>query len=180
MNTLDNISRFLSLLLRHKPGTVGLVLDENGWADVNELLEKMKPHGFHVSKEQLEEVVFTNNKKRFAFNEDHTKIRASQGHSIAVDLKMEPVTPPAFLYHGTGEKSVASILATGLEKRSRQHVHLSADKETALAVGSRHGKPVVLVINARQMQADGFLFYLSANKVWLTDAVPVLYISLPV
>lgn len=171
-------SKFLSLVLRHQPETIGLALDENGWATVAELLLKMTEHKMPVSADDLQHVVATNNKKRFAFNEDGSKIRASQGHSIEVELDLPQQVPPAVLYHGTGEKWVASILLTGLEKRSRQHVHLSGDTTTATAVGKRHGKPVIFEVAAGRMQADGYPFYLSANGVWLTDAVPAKYLRL--
>jgi putative RNA 2'-phosphotransferase len=176
-NNLKPISKFLSLVLRHKPEEIGLSLDENGWASVQELMEKMNEKGISINMELLDAIVETNDKKRFAFNEDKTRIRASQGHSIDVDLNMEPAEPPAFLYHGTGEKNLSLILATGIKKMNRQHVHLSKDKETAVTVGSRHGKPVVLTVRSGQMHTDGIKFYLSANGVWLTEFVDVKYIS---
>ncbi|MDC8004705.1 RNA 2'-phosphotransferase [Aureisphaera galaxeae] len=172
-----HISKFLSLVLRHAPEKIGLTLDEAGWANVDELLEKMNGKGPDVDFEVLQYVVDTNNKKRFAFNDDKTKIRANQGHSITIEHGFTPVDPPEILYHGTGAKSVDSILQNGIEKRNRHHVHLSQDRETALKVGQRHGKPVVLEIMATRMQADGHLFYLSENDVWLTDFVPTQYIK---
>lgn len=175
---ITRISKFMSLVLRHKPETIDLTLDENGWAGTTELLERMNRHNYSVTPEILEQVVATNNKKRFAFNEDGTKIRANQGHSIEVELNLQPQTPPATLYHGTGEKSVASIIENGLEKRSRHHVHLSSDVATAIAVGKRHGKPAILEIGAAQMQEDDYVFYLSENGVWFTDAVPAKYLKL--
>lgn len=179
MNEIQNkrISKFLSLILRHQPETIQLTLDENGWAEVNELITKSAKGRMHFSFEELEEVVETNNKKRFAFNEDKTRIRASQGHSIDIDLALKAAQPPDFLYHGTAESNISSILGGGIEKRARQHVHLSADKETATKVGMRHGKPVILTIRTKEMHEDGILFYLSANKVWLTDFVDAKYIS---
>lgn len=179
MNEIENkrISKFLSLILRHQPETIQLKLDENGWAEVSELITKSAKGRMHFSFEDLEEVVETNNKKRFAFNEDKTRIRASQGHSIDIDLSLKAVQPPDFLYHGTAETNMASILGKGIEKRSRQHVHLSADKETATKVGMRHGKPVILTIRTKEMYEDGIAFYLSANDVWLTDFVGAKYIS---
>lgn len=179
MNEIENkrISKFLSLILRHQPETIQLKLDENGWAEVNELITKSAKGRMHFTFKELEEVVETNNKKRFAFNEDKTKIRASQGHSIDVDLALNTVQPPDFLYHGTAETNISSILENGIEKRSRQHVHLSADKETATKVGMRHGKPIILTIRTGDMHNDGILFYLSANNVWLTDFVEAKYIS---
>lgn len=179
MNEIENkrISKFLSLILRHQPEIIELKLDENGWAEVNELITKSAKGRMHFSFEDLEEVVETNNKKRFAFNEDKTKIRASQGHSIAIDLALKTIQPPDFLYHGTADANISSILGKGIEKRSRQHVHLSADKETATKVGMRHGKPVILTIRTKEMHDDGIAFYLSANGVWLTDFVDAKYIS---
>ncbi|WP_265131956.1 RNA 2'-phosphotransferase [Chryseobacterium oranimense] len=179
MNEIENkrISKFLSLILRHQPETIQLKLDENGWADVSELIAKAAKGRMHFSFEDLEEVVETNNKKRFAFNEDKTMIRASQGHSIDIDLALKAVQPPDFLYHGTADSNISSILEKGIEKRNRQHVHLSADKETATKVGMRHGKPVILTIRTKEMFDNGIPFYLSANGVWLTDFVDAKYIS---
>lgn len=174
---LKHISKFISLVLRHKPETIGLVLDEKGWANVGALIEKMTANGESVDRVMLETIVTTNDKQRFAFNEDKTKIRANQGHSLEIDLNLKPIVPPVILYHGTAETNLKGIMNIGLIKKSRQHVHLSSTIETAKAVGSRHGKPIVLTINALKMHQDGFLFYLSDNQVWLTDAVPVNYIS---
>ncbi len=173
------ISKFLSLILRHNPGKIGLNLDPQGWADVDELLQKV--NGFRkweLTRADLDIVVETNNKKRFAYSPDGKQIRASQGHSIKIDLGLEPATPPAVLYHGTATRFLDSIMAQGLQSKSRQHVHLSWDTETATTVGKRHGKVVILRIDAAQMAADNLLFYLSENDVWLTDHVPVKYISL--
>lgn len=172
------ISKFLSFVLRHQPEFIGLELDSNGWADVNELLNKMNSNGFQVTNEMLDHIVATNNKKRFAFDESKLKIRASQGHSIEVELGLKETTPPAFLYHGTSEKSVESILASGIEKRDRQHVHLSGDTVTAKSVGGRRGKPKIFIVAAAQMKEDGFVFYLSENNVWLIDNVPARYLKL--
>jgi putative RNA 2'-phosphotransferase len=169
-------SKFLSLVLRHAPEKIQLQLDENGWANVNELISQCNKFHKKLNLELLEHVVDTNDKKRFAFNDDKTKIRASQGHSISVDLNIKAVTPPDFLYHGTVDKFLEIIKKEGLKKMSRQHVHLSKDKETAIKVASRRGKPIILVVNTRQMQEDGFLFYLSENKVWLTNEVLSKYI----
>ena len=172
------ISKFLSFVLRHNPQSIGLKLDENGWAETKDLLEKMNANAFEVTAEILDHIVATNNKQRFSFNETKTKIRASQGHSIDVELNLKQTTPPQYLYHGTGEKFVNSILLTGLEKRNRQHVHLSNNMETAIQVGQRHGKPKVFIIESAQMSSEGFLFYLSDNNIWLTDHVPVKYLRL--
>ncbi|MPT31910.1 MAG: RNA 2'-phosphotransferase [Chryseobacterium sp.] len=171
------ISKFLSLVLRHQPETIDLILDENGWANVDELREKCSKHKIDFTLEELNEVVETNDKKRFIFNEDKTKIRANQGHSIDIDLALKPQQPPEFLYHGTAHSNVESILEKGIEKRNRQHVHLSLDKETATKVGMRHGKPIILTIRTEKMFEDGILFYLSENNVWLTDFVDSKYIS---
>ncbi|NOS93247.1 MAG: RNA 2'-phosphotransferase [Cyclobacteriaceae bacterium] len=175
---LTHISKFLSLVLRHQPETIGIHLDPQGWVAVSELLEKSAQHGMAIDRPTLNTIVQTNSKKRFAFNEAGDMIRASQGHSVVVELGYSSKQPPDILFHGTGENSVASILATGLEKRERQHVHLSSDVETAVKVGQRHGKPMVLKIRAAQMYHDQFSFYLSDNGVWLTDHVPVKYIEL--
>lgn len=179
MNEIEKkrISKFLSLILRHQPETIHLKLDENGWADVEELRTKSALKRVYFTLEELDEVVETNNKKRFAYNDDKTKIRASQGHSIAIDLSLEALQPPDFLYHGTAESNIHSILEKGIEKRNRQHVHLSIDKETATKVGMRHGKPVILTIRTGKMHEDGIAFYRSANGVWLTDFVDSKYIS---
>ncbi|MEO0731588.1 MAG: RNA 2'-phosphotransferase [Bacteroidota bacterium] len=174
---LTRLGRKISLVLRHKPKAIGLTLDEHGWADVAELLEKMTASGTPLDRAGLDRIVAENNKQRFRYSDDGRLIRANQGHSIDVDLELEAVPPPAILYHGTASTSVASILATGLESRSRQHVHLSADTETAVMVGKRHGKPVVLRVDARAMAADGHQFYRSENGVWLAAAVPPQYLA---
>ncbi|MBL0742048.1 RNA 2'-phosphotransferase [Chryseolinea lacunae] len=173
------ISKFLSLVLRHQPETIQITLDENGWTDVAVLLDRLKAHGLSVSKEILQHVVDTNSKKRFAFNDNQTKIRASQGHSVSVDLDYAPQTPPDILYHGTSTTALESIFKTGLEKRQRHHVHLSADKETARTVGQRYGKAVVLTVDTGAMHREGYAFYVSENAVWLTDHVPANYLKLP-
>jgi len=166
-------SKFLSLLLRHRPEKVGLVLDKNGWANVPELLSKTK-----ISMDELLEIVINNDKQRFSFNEDKSKIRANQGHSLKqIDLELPSIVPPQFLYHGTVNKFMQSIRAQGLRKMNRQHVHLSKDRETAIKVGSRRGKAVILTIRAGDMHKDGFKFYCSKNGVWLTDSVPEKYIN---
>jgi putative RNA 2'-phosphotransferase len=171
------ISKFLSLVLRHKPEIINLNLDENGWANVDELITKSTNDSQSFTFEELEEIVETNDKKRFVFNEDKTEIRANQGHSIDINLALIPQQPPEFLYHGTAQTNIDSILQKGIEKRSRQHVHLSQDKETANKVGMRHGKPLILVVKTKEMFEDGIEFYLSENKVWLTDFVDAKYIS---
>ncbi len=171
------LGKFISLILRHKPQVAGLTLDEHGWANVDELLAGVnKKHPMTMA--DLEYVVANNNKKRFSFNEDKTKIRANQGHSINVDVELEEAEPPAVLYHGTGEKHVASILEQGLKPMTLLYVHLSKDIETAKNVGSRHGKPVIFTVDCAAMRRDGYVFYLSKNGVWLTKSVPSHYIHL--
>ena len=171
------ISKFMSLVLRHDPQSANLTLDENGWADVGKLLAGIKQKRYiSVTFDDLKEVVATNDKQRFAFNDDYTKIRANQGHSVAVDVELKEAQPLSVLYHGTVSKFVGAIRKEGLKAQSRLYVHLSADRETAIKVGSRRGTPVVLVINAIKMHQDGYIFYLSENGVWLTDSVPAEYI----
>ena len=177
---LVQTSKFLSLVLRHKPERIQLELDRNGWADVEELIAKARQAGLQLDKQVLQQVVAQNDKKRFAFNEDLTRIRASQGHSISIDLDLTPVSPPENLYHGTATRFLESIKAEGLLPCGRHHVHLSGDEKTAMSVGKRHGKPVVLVVKSGEMAKQGFEFYQSANGVWLTDKVPVEYIIFPV
>lgn len=178
LQQVKRVSKFLSMVLRHKPESIGVELDRYGWVDVDILLFKLNEHGKNVDFDTLTFVVENNNKKRFAFNDDQTKIRASQGHSIKVDLGYIPQTPPEILYHGTARITVDGIFKTGIEKRDRHHVHLSKDMETAVNVGQRHGKPVVFEVLALQMHNDGFSFYVSENGVWLTDNVPVKYLNL--
>jgi putative RNA 2'-phosphotransferase len=172
-------SKYISLILRHKPEVLGITLEATGWANVNEMLRKMQEKGMNVDLAQLKEVVAKDNKQRYAFNADQTKIRANQGHSIAVDLGFEPQTPPEFLYHGTATRFLASIQKTGLESRSRQYVHLSDNLETAQKVGRRHGKPVILIVKAKELHERGQHFFLSENGVWLTEKVVVEFIKFP-
>lgn len=175
---LTKISKMLSLVLRHKPQTIGLELDAQGWAGTGELIEKMNQHGYALTPELLGQVVDTNDKHRFSFNGDRTRIRAAQGHSLDVDLQLAPAVPPDYLYHGTGKQSVDSILATGLQRRKRHHVHLSADLETAVLTGLRHGTPKVFVVRAADMIRDGYTFYRAENGVWLVGEVPTQYLVL--
>lgn len=178
MNNNQQLSKFLSLILRHKPETIGITLDSHGWADVDELILKVNQTGrYALDKVLLEEIVRTDNKQRYSFSEDHSRIRANQGHSIQVDVDLEEKIPPGILYHGTGEKSVASILQQGLKPQSRLYVHLSPTLEVAQQVGSRHGKPVVFQVDAGKMSADGIHFYLSKNGVWLVKEVPQKYLT---
>jgi putative RNA 2'-phosphotransferase len=171
------ISKFLSLVLRHQPEKIGLSLDQSGWASVGRLIEASSRRGFDFTREELQNVVDGNDKKRFSLSEDGLWIRANQGHSVKVELGYAPTAPPEFLYHGTAERFLTSIKQQGLIKGKRHHVHLSADVDTATKVGRRHGKPVVLRIEAGRMRQDGFIFYLSANGVWLADCVPVQYLA---
>lgn len=171
------LSRYLSYLLRHQPGRVGLSLDAGGWARIDDLLERCREAGRPISRELLDEMVATNSKRRFAISEDGTRIRASQGHSLAIDLGLPPALPPEILYHGTVASSLPAIRTRGLRRMTRHHVHLSPDAETARAVGSRRGAPVVLSIAAGAMHRDGHVFHCSDNGVWLTEHVPPEYIS---
>ncbi|WP_405579993.1 RNA 2'-phosphotransferase [Streptomyces sp. NBC_01190] len=167
-----SVSKFLSMVLRHKPETIGVVLDEGGWLDVDVLIAACAGRGRRFSRADLDHVVATNNKQRFAFSADGRRIRASQGHSVAVELGLTPAAPPDVLYHGTAAATVPLILREGLKPMGRQQVHLSADRETAVRVGSRHGRPAVLEVAAAALAGAGHTFWVSANGVWLTDAVP--------
>jgi putative RNA 2'-phosphotransferase len=173
------LSKFLSLVLRHDPAKIGITLDEGGWVAVDDLLAALAKHRTPITLDQLKLVVDTSDKKRFAFSEDHLRIRASQGHSVDVDLGYAPSAPPATLYHGTVDKFLASIREKGLLKGDRHHVHLSVDVATATKVGDRRGKAVILAIDAAAMSAAGLTFFVSANGVWLTDHVPPQFIRFP-
>lgn len=178
-NEVVRTSRFLSLVLRHKPETIDLVLDDEGWAEVDHLLAQLKKHGREVSMDLLLRVVRQNDKQRFALNADETRIRASQGHSIDVVLGLEAVQPPDRLYHGTAMRFLDSIREQGLIRGQRQYVHLSHERETAVKVGKRHGKPAVLVVASAEMHGRGHPFFLSANGVWLCEHVPAAFIDFP-
>jgi len=173
-NSIKKISKFLSLLLRHKPQTIGLKLDANGWADIDELIEKSK--NIKLDRALIDEVVAQNDKQRFIIKKN--RIRANQGHSIDVDLEFKAIEPPSVLYHGTATRFLDSIMKIGLTKQKRQQVHLSKEIETAIAVGKRHGKVALLKIDAQKMFEKGYEFYLSENGVWLTDSVPLEYIDI--
>ncbi|XHR29854.1 MAG: RNA 2'-phosphotransferase [Chthoniobacteraceae bacterium] len=172
-------SKFLSLILRHEPERVGLKLNEAGWTGVDELLEAIHRHGMSLTLEQLQHVVATSEKKRFAFSEDGQQIWANQGHSVEVDLQYPPRTPPEVLYHGTAERFLDGIRRDGLQKMERHAVHLAAETKITLQVGGRHGKPVLLTIRAGQMHRAGHVFRCSANGVWLVDHVPPQFIEFP-
>ena len=169
---LTKTSKLISLILRHKPETIGITLDEHGWANVSELLAGVK-----IDMPTLEEIVATDDKQRYSFNEDKTLIRANQGHSIPVDVELEETQPPEFLFHGTGMKYQDSINKIGIIPKSRLYVHLSTNLQTATEVAIRHGDPVIYMINSGKMHKDGYKFYLSKNGVWLTKHVPVSYLS---
>ena len=172
-------SKFLSLVLRHEPQRIGIVLDSAGWTDVAGLLAACAAHGMAMTRDQLAEVVATSDKQRFALSDDGARIRANQGHSVDVELELAPATPPDVLYHGTADRFLDSIRAQGLVKQERHHVHLSATREVAIQVGARHGRPVVLVVRAAAMVAAGHAFYRSANGVWLVDHVPAAFLDFP-
>ncbi len=175
--SLDRASRFLSLVLRHEPQKIGLQLDAQGWAEIDDLLQRLGLHGLPLDRASLDRLVQENDKRRFAISDDGLRIRASQGHSIAVDLGLAPLVPPPWLYHGTVPRFLQAIATEGLRPGQRQHVHLSLDRDTALQVGARRGTPVVLSIDAGRMHADGHVFHQSANGVWLTAHVPPKYIA---
>jgi putative RNA 2'-phosphotransferase len=173
------VSKFLSLVLRHEPEGIGLVLDPQGWADIDELIAKAGAHRMALTRETITHVVATSDKQRFALDAAGQRIRANQGHSVDIDLGLEPSAPPPILFHGTAATTVAAIRAEGLKSGARQHVHLSPDAATATKVGQRHGKPVVLSVLAGQMWSRGSAFFRAANGVWLTAAVPPEFIEFP-
>jgi putative RNA 2'-phosphotransferase len=174
---LTKVSKYISLILRHKPEEIGIALDEHGWANVDELIKGVSENypGFCI--DILKEIVRTDEKQRYSFNEDYTLIRANQGHSIPVDVELEECEPPEYLYHGTGEKYVESIDSDGLISKSRLYVHLSDNIDTAISVGKRHGKSVIYLVDSGKMCRQGFVFYRSANGVWLTKHVPAEYLT---
>lgn len=176
MSQNNGISKYMALILRHKPEEIGIQLDKHGWANVNELIAGIKEK-YNFSMDLLEQIVRGDNKGRYSFNDDKTLIRANQGHSVSVDVELEEAIPPKHLYHGTGEKYTQSIEEIGLIAKSRLYVHLSKDVETAINVGKRHGKPVIYIVDTKQMILDGYKFYLSVNGVWLTKGVPLKYLK---
>jgi putative RNA 2'-phosphotransferase len=171
------VSKYLSKHLRHQPERIGIALDTNGWVAIDELLHAAATHGFRMSRADLDHAVAVNDKRRFTVDGD--RIRANQGHTVAVDLELAPAEPPAYLYHGTAPHSLEAIRVEGLRRMRRHHVHLASDRETATRVGARRGRPVVLAVDAGAMHRAGLIFHVSANGVWLTDAVPPRYLRLP-
>ncbi len=172
---LNKISKYLSFVLRHQPSSIGLTLSDEGWADIQELIVKTRK--FALTKELINTVVNTNDKKRFLISDDGSRIKANQGHSIKVALGLEPRMPPDILLHGTAERFLDSIFQHGLTKQQRHHVHLSEVQETAVKVGARYGKPVILNVDSKQMHSDGFEFFKTENHVWLVEHVPVKYLK---
>lgn len=171
------ISKYMSLVLRHRPKAAYITLDKNGWADVSSLIEGLnRSRRVSLTFEDIKYVVENNDKKRYSFNDDLTKIRANQGHSVKVDVELKESQPPTILYHGTAGRYIGSIIRDGLKAKKRLHVHLSSDKNTAIKVGRRHGKPVILIIDSVKMYTEGYKFYLSENGVWLTEHVPAKYL----
>lgn len=173
----NKLSVFISLVLRHKPSVIGITLDNHGWANVNELINGINNSGRKINMEILEEIVSTDDKRRYSFNEDKTLIRANQGHSIPVNVELKEATPPNILYHGTATKSLDNIKRQGIKSMSRLYVHMSKDLETAIKVGTRHGRCVVLEINTKKMFDDGIKFYISENGVWLTKYIDWKYVK---
>jgi len=179
MTGVDDVraSKLLAGVLRHAPQSVGVTLDRAGWVGVPQLLDRLAAHGTRLTRVDLERVVARSDKQRFELDVVGDRIRARQGHSVPVDLGLDPVVPPARLYHGTPERNVPAILRQGLVRGTRHHVHLSGDVDTATRVGARRGRPVVLVVDADAMTRDGHRFYLTGNGVWLTDDVPARYLG---
>lgn len=173
---LTKVGKYICLILRHKPETIGITLDKHGWANVNELIKGISDK-YPITMDILEEIVRTDEKQRYSFNEDKTLIRANQGHSIQVDVELEEMEPPVYLFHGTGEKYAESIDQNGLIPKSRLYVHLSKDVETAINVGKRHGNPVIYLVDSKKMYQEGYKFYRSTNGVWLAYNVPREYLT---
>ncbi|MDI0267872.1 RNA 2'-phosphotransferase [Clostridioides difficile] len=178
MSKKDRLSVFISLILRHKPETIGIKLDNYGYADVNELIGNINSTGRNINMEILEQIVKEDNKQRYSFNEDRSKIRANQGHSIKVNVELKELRPPKCLYHGTTIRFLDNIKKEGIVRKSRLYVHLSNDIDTAIKVGGRHGVPIVLKVNTEKMYEDGYKFYLSENNVWLCDHIPFKYVKI--
>ncbi|HFL2422519.1 TPA: RNA 2'-phosphotransferase [Clostridioides difficile] len=178
MSKKDKLSIFISLILRHKPETIGIKLDDYGYADVNELIEKINNTGRNINIEILEQIVKEDNKQRYSFNDDRSKIRANQGHSINVNVELRELEPPKYLYHGTATRFLDNIKNEGIIKQSRLYVHLSRDIDITVKVGKRHGTPVVLKINTGKMYENGYKFYLSENNIWLCKYIPFEYVEI--
>ncbi|HBF5205141.1 TPA: RNA 2'-phosphotransferase [Clostridioides difficile] len=178
MSKKDKLSIFISLILRHKPETIGIKLDDYGYADVNELIEKINNTGRNINIEILEQIVKEDNKQRYSFNDDRSKIRANQGHSINVNVELRELESPKYLYHGTATRFLDNIKNEGIIKQSRLYVHLSRDIDIAVKVGKRHGTPVILKINTGKMYENGYKFYLSENNVWLCEYIPFKYVEI--
>ncbi len=179
MKKEENLGRFISIVLRHKPESIGITLDEHGWADVDTLIKAMNEHKKYIDRAMLEKIVAENDKKRYSFDKNHCKIRANQGHSIPVNLELKKKIPPEILYHGTATRFLENIQKSGILKMGRQYVHLSKDMQTASKVGQRHGKVIVLKVDTKKMVQDGYDFYLSKNGVWLCKTVPPQYLLKP-
>ncbi|WP_107571906.1 RNA 2'-phosphotransferase [Clostridioides difficile] len=178
MSKKDKLSIFISLILRHKPETIGIKLDEYGYADVNKLIEKINNTGRNINIEILEQIVKEDNKQRYSFNKDRSNIRANQGHSINVNVELRELEPPRFLYHGTATRFLDNIKKEGIISKSRLYVHLSNDIDTAVHVGKRHGISIVLKINTGKMYENGYKFYLSENNIWLCEYIPFKYVKI--
>jgi putative RNA 2'-phosphotransferase len=174
---LESTSKFLSYVLRHRPESISLALDSEGWAKIDQLIRLANGQGKELTRELLLKIVATSDKQRFAVSLDGSRIRANQGHSIQVNLNLHPQIPPKILFHGTATRFIASIRTQGLVAGARQYVHLSVDRSTALQVGRRYGKPLLLEVNALAMSHSGYEFFMSQNGIWLTQAVPVDFIS---
>lgn len=171
-------SKFLSLVLRHQPGIIGLQLDKAGWTEIDDLVQKASNAGVQLTYAIVRTIVDSSDKQRFSISSDGLRIRANQGHSIPVELGLQKTEPPEFLFHGTAKRNLVAIRHQGITKGNRQYVHLSADKNTALETGRRHGYAVVLTVHAGRMSIDGFAFYRAENGVWLTEHVPAEYFNL--
>ncbi len=174
--SLTRTSIYIARILRHKPELIGIELDRHGWADVEQLIAGVSQK-YLLTMETLEEIVRTDEKQRYSFSDDHKRIRANQGHSIPVDVELKRAAPPAVLYHGTADKFVKAIQKEGLKPQRRLYVHLSTDIPTAIKVGERHGRPFVFRVDAAKMAKDGCAFYVSVNKVWMTEKVPAKYLT---
>lgn len=176
MPSLTKLSKFLSLVLRHRPDTIGLTLDEGGWADIAELIERARKAGVNLTPATIQQIVATSDKQRFSISPDGSCIRANQGHSVPVELGLQETEPPDILYHGTARRNISSIRRDGIRRGKRNHVHLSSDKDTAIKVGVRDGQSIVLTVLAAKMFQDGIRFFISENGVWLTEYVAAEYL----